>query len=92
MDDNEFTHAKALKSTTETLRLFSNSLTRTITTWENFAMTDGRYFRTESKLLQARWERNIVEIQREITTLRSLNVLLGQKLAVFDVLRNNVRD
>ncbi len=91
MDDNDFTRTKEFTWTGQVLRLFHNSLTKTIQSWDNFEANELQYFHTgDTGAIQTSWELCFASMKKDVAELKFLQLCLQQRIEMFDTMRNSV--
>ena len=80
-DDKKFSRTRDYTATIDLLRLLHNSLVRIIESWERFGDGEVQYFEIKGEeSLQAIWEDYLASIEKDMTELRSLRLVLSQNI------------
>ncbi|KAF2234442.1 hypothetical protein EV356DRAFT_466610 [Viridothelium virens] len=91
VDDRFLSKTKQLTWAVSTLQHFRDSLARTLVAWDNFASAELDQFNLGSgEALQSLWWGYIAEIRGHISSLRSLQLVLTQKLELFKEMKNGL--
>lgn len=91
VDDRFLSKTKQLTWAVSTLQRFRDSLARTIVAWDNFASGEIDCFNVNSgPALQDLWQGYLAEIRGYVSELRSLQLMLTQKLELFKEMKNGV--
>lgn len=88
-DDERFSRTKDNTQTVQLLRLLSNSLVKTLDSWERFEAGGIRCFHLgHHNSSRTAWNNYLAEIDKDVTELRFLSRSLQQKIDMFDHLRD----
>lgn len=89
--DEDLTRTKELTRTISTLRRIRDSYSRTIQAWERFERQDTNIFGLIGlDALRPRWDGHLSKSRGNIAELRSLTVLIDQKLDLFKEMKDGV--
>ena len=91
VDDRFLSKTKQLTWAVSTLQHFRDNLARTLVAWDNFVLKGIDYFDMRTgDALQDLWQGYISEISGYISDLRSLHLVLTQKLDLFKEMKDGV--
>jgi hypothetical protein len=90
-DDGNLSHTRDLTLAVATLRHFRDSLTTTIAAWDDFERSGIAAFDLQGcEGLRPRWDGYLSDIHSSISDLRTLQLLLAQRLELFNGMRDGV--
>ncbi|KAF2137333.1 uncharacterized protein K452DRAFT_236025, partial [Aplosporella prunicola CBS 121167] len=91
VDDTSLTRTKQLMLAVSSIRRFRDSLARTISAWDTFGQQKILHLETTgSHALRQKWEEYIESVRSNISELKSLHLILSQKLDLFNSMRDGL--
>lgn len=90
-DDSDLTKTTELTHTVSTLRRFRDGISRTIKELETFENIHVAAFDTTgSDAFRQSWQEYIADIRQSTAEMKSMQILLAQKLELFNTIRDGV--